>query len=53
MGAVLSMFSRVGSETFYASYERNFERLKADTAQLKARAFLIGSARGLCMTTDG
>lgn len=53
MGAVLSMFSRVGSETFYASYERNFERLKADTAQLKARPFLVGSASELCMASNG
>ena len=32
MGAALS---RVGSETYYASYERNFERLKADCIKLQ------------------
>lgn len=52
MGAIISRFSRVGSETFYASYERNFERLKTDTAKLKVRpdghsllGHLIASAR--------
>ena len=37
MGAMLSTigWNRVGSGNFYASYERNFERLKAYIAKLK------------------
>lgn len=41
-----SYFSKIGSDPYYANYEKSFQRLKTDIDKLKVRALV------LCMPTQ-